>query len=243
MIMTKPLLFAHRGLSSQAPENTMAAFKLAVQRRFDGIETDAHLTADGKLALIHDENTRRTAGVGGKVVDLTMADLKKLDAGSWYDDAFAGESIPEFWQLLELVKPSSLIINLELKNNVCRYPGLEQAVLSELKRFEMLDRVLFSSFNHSSMALVKELEPKVETALLYSNILHRTAKYVQMCKADGIHPQHHSVDRSLVEECHRAGLKVRPWTVDNSADAEIMSAFGVDALVSNCPDELFTTNE
>lgn len=237
--MKKPLLIAHRGLSSQAPENTLAAFKLAVKAGFDGIETDAHLTADGKIVLIHDENTRRTTGEDNRVADRKLMELAALDAGSWYDDAFAGERIPELWQLLELVKPSGLFINVELKNSICRYPGLEQAVLAELKRHDMTGRVLFSSFNHASMALVKELEPHAETALLYDAVLYNPAAYARLCRTDGLHPMRHTLDAALADECRKAGLKLRPWTVNSPADAERLAGLGVDALISDCPDELF----
>jgi glycerophosphoryl diester phosphodiesterase len=237
--MNKPLLIAHRGLSSQAPENTLAAFKLAVETGCAGIETDVHLTADGKLALIHDENTIRTTGTSGRVAAMTMMELSGLDAGGWYDDAFAGERIPELWQLLELVKPTGMVINLELKNSYVRYPGLEQAVLAELRRFEMIGRIIFSSFNHASMAAVKTLEPRAETALLYDAVLYRTEDYAKMCGVDAIHPMRSTVDAALVQECHLAGVKVRPWTVDRPDEAAKLAAFGVDALITNCPDELF----
>jgi glycerophosphoryl diester phosphodiesterase len=234
----KTLLFAHRGCSTKAPENTMTAFRLAVQAGCAGIETDAHLAADGNIVLIHDENTRRTTDRSGRVAAMTTEELLTLDAGSWFDDAFTGERIPELKQLLELVEPTDMLINLELKNSICRYPGLEQAVLSEIKRFGMLERIIFSSFNHASMALVKELEPKAETALLYGNILHRTKEYAIMCGASGLHPIRSAVDQALVDECHGASLKVRPWTVDEPGEAEKLAALGVDALISNCPEDL-----
>jgi glycerophosphoryl diester phosphodiesterase len=217
----------------------MAAFRLAAEGGCAGVETDAHLTADGHIALIHDENTRRTTDRGGRVAAMTMAQLLELDAGSWFDDAFAGERIPELWQLLELIEPTRMLLNLELKNSIARYPGLERAALAELRKYGMLGRTVFSSFNHASMAFVKGLEPKAETALLYGNILHRTKDYAKLCDADGIHPVRTSVDRALVEECHSAGLRVRPWTVDGPEEAAKLAELGVDALISNCPEELF----
>jgi glycerophosphoryl diester phosphodiesterase len=231
-------VFAHRGYSSRAPENTMAAFALAVKAGCAGLETDAHLTADGRVALIHDENTRRTTDKAGRVAAMTMAELQALDAGSWFGVAFAGERIPELKQLLELVKPRNLAIILELKNNVNRYPGLEQAVLMEVRRFGMLGRVVFSSFNHASMATLKELAPKAETALLYSKIPYNIADDAKIRKADGIHPLHSAVDEALMNECRATGLKVRPWTVDDPADAKRLEALGADAVISNCPEEL-----
>ena len=236
--MTKPLLIAHRGLSCEAPENTLAAFEMAVKAGCGGVETDAHLTTDGKIALIHDENTRRTTGKDGVVEKLTMTELLALDAGDWYDDRFTGQRIPQLWQLLELIKPTGMLINLELKNSICRYPGLEQAVLTELRRFGMTDRIVFSSFNHASMALVKELEPRAETALLYDCVLHEPAAYARLCRADGLHPLHKTVDEALARECRVAGLKLRPWTVNNPAEAERLASYGVDALISDCAHEL-----
>ncbi len=238
--MKKPMLIAHRGLSSQAPENTMAAFRLAINTGADGIETDAHLTLDGKIVLIHDENTMRTTGQNGAVARMSLAELRELDAGDWYDDCFADERIPELWQLLELLKPTNMVLNIELKNSIERYPGLEQAVLGEINRFGMINRIIFSSFNHASMALVKVLESKAETALLYDGVLHEPAVYSRLCRADGLHPMRKTVDEALARECRQAGLKLRPWTVDNPAEAERLTAYGVEAIISNSPDELFS---
>ena len=236
--MQKPLIFAHRGNSSMAPENTMAAFKLAVKLRCEGIETDVHLTKDGRLAVIHDESTMRTTGTTGAVGDMTMDELKALDAGSWFDDGFSRNSIPELWELLELIKPTAMILNIELKNSIRRYPGLEQAALMELGRYSMLDRVVFSSFNHASMALMKAMEPHSQTALLYDEVIYRPAEYALVCHADGLHPQHIHVDEKYMEQAMAHGIKVRPWTVDDMDEAKRLAALGVDAIITNCPEDL-----
>jgi glycerophosphoryl diester phosphodiesterase len=169
---------------------------------------------------------------------MAMEELRLLDAGSWYSNTFAGERIPELWQLLELIKPTEMLINLELKSTDSHHPGLQQAVLDEFRKYDMLERAIFSSFHHASITLVKELEPRAETALLYRILFHRTVEYAQRCGVNGIHPAHSSVDKEFMDKCREAGLKVRPWTVDEPGEAERLAALGVDALISNCPEDL-----
>lgn len=213
----------------------MAAFELAIRQGSDGIETDAHLTKDGRLALMHDERLMRTTGEDGLLCERTMEELRKLDAGSWFEDVFATSGVPELCQLLELAKPANILLNIELKNSEIRYEGLEEKVLAELRRFDMVDRVIFSSFNHISMARVKQLEPRAQTALLYSDVLYRPADYARLCSSDGLHPDFHHMDAELVAQAHAAGLAVRPWTVDDPEHVRALAAMGVDAIITNDP--------
>lgn len=233
--MPTPLIFAHRGASAYAPENTMAAFELAIRQHCHGIETDAHLTRDGRVALMHDERLMRTTGEDGLLCQRTMDELRKLDAGSWFEDCFASSGVPELCDLLALAKPAGILLNIELKNSEIRYGGLEETVLAELRRFDMMEQVIFSSFNHISMARVKQLEPKAQTALLYSDVLYRPADYARLCLSDGLHPDLRHMDADLVAQAHAAGLAVRPWTVDEPEHVRALAAMGVDAIITNDP--------
>ncbi len=233
--MTRPQIVAHRGASADAPENTMPAFRLAVEVGADGIETDAHLTSDGHIVLIHDENTLRTTGFDGEVGDLTLQELRQLDAGGWFGPAFASTSIPELKDLLELLQPTGLTLNVELKNGYRNYPGLEAAVLNEVARFGMEDRVYYSSFNHRSLAIVSGLQPTAQTALLYGEIYYDVGFYAQRVGATALHPYWRAVDREAMDDAKAAGLLVRPWTVDDPETAHALATLGVDALITNCP--------
>lgn len=233
--MSRPLIFAHRGASAYAPENTMAAFELAIRQGSDGIETDAHLTRDGRVALMHDERLLRTTGKDGLLCERSMEELRKLDAGSWFEDFFSTSGVPELCELLELAKSANILLNIELKNSEIRYEGLEEKVLAELRRFNMVDQVIFSSFNHISMARVKQLEPRAQTALLYSDVLNRPADYARLCLSDGLHPDFRHMDAELVAQAHAAGLAVRPWTVDDPEHVRALVAMGVDAIITNDP--------
>ncbi len=239
--MIRPQIVAHRGASADAPENTMPAFRLAVEVGADGIETDAHLTSDGHIVLIHDENTLRTTGFDGEVGDLTLAELRKLDAGSWFGSAFAGTPIPELWELLELLQPTKLTLNIELKNGYRNYPGLEAAVLGEVARYGMADQVYYSSFNHRSLAIVTSLQPAAQTALLYGEIYYDVGFYAQRVGATALHPYWRAVDQAAMADAKSAGLVVRPWTVDDPETAHALAALGVDALITNCPAELLAS--
>jgi glycerophosphoryl diester phosphodiesterase len=171
--LKKTIIFAHRGASGYCPENTLAAFKKAIQLGATGIETDVQLTKDGRVVIIHDESLARTAGLNQLVKDTDYEELATLDAGGWYGAEFQDERIPTLEQLLELLKPTDIILNIELKNGVFPYPDLEQKVIDMVRNSQMTDRVIISSFNHYSLVLCKQLAPEIRTGILYMEGLYR----------------------------------------------------------------------
>ena len=168
--MKQPKIFAHRGASSYAPENTLPAFALAASQGADGIELDVHLTRDGQLVVIHDETLERTTNGSGWVKDHTLAQLQQLRADN-HTPGFADASIPTLEQVLELVKPTGMLVNIELKTSLIWYEGLEEKTVELVRAMGMEDRVIYSSFNHYSIEKVRQLDPEAETAYLYSDIL------------------------------------------------------------------------
>jgi len=230
------LICAHRGASSLAPENTIPAFAKAIELGADEIELDVHFSSDGKLMVIHDELLARTTGAEGYVGTHTASELRALsaDAGK---SGFAGVKIPFLEEVFELIRPTPLRINVELKNTLFPYPGLEQAVIALVKDMHMEDKVFFSSFNHLGLSIVKSIAPEMETGLLYDCGLIRPWDYAKsIAGADALHPVYLNLRYpDYVKESHALGIKVRPWTVDSPEDIQKMLALGVDSIITNVP--------
>lgn len=165
--MNNIINFAHRGASAVCPENTMAAFRKGLELGATGIETDVQMTKDGGLVLIHDETLNRTTSGTGYVKDHTLAELLEVDAGSWFGPEFKDERLPLLEDLLDLLQGRDTILNIELKNGTFLYPGMEEKVIAAVRDFKMSDRVIFSSFNHYSLAYCQSLAPEIRTGILY----------------------------------------------------------------------------
>jgi len=232
------LNIAHRGASGHAPENTMAAFERCIELGATAIETDVQMTSDGSLVLIHDESLARTAGSPKLVKDVTLEELRRLDAGSWFDPAFRGERVPTLRELLELVKPYSLLLNLELKNGVVPYPGLEEAVVEEVRRFGMSDRVILSSFNHYSLVKCKRLAPEVRMGILYMEGLYEPWDYASRIGAEALHAYHYAVLPEWVAQAAERGIAYHPFTVNEPAEMRRLLAAGVSGIITDYPDRL-----
>ena len=229
-------IIAHRGVSSLAPENTMPAFAKAIEIGADGIELDVHLSRDGKLMVIHDEKLARTTGQAGMVGDYDAQELRRFSAHARMDE-FRGVQIPYLEEVLELLRPSRLTLNIELKTNLFVYPGIEEKVLKAVKDSGMIDRVYYSSFNHMTLHRVKCLDPERETGLLYEEDLVRPWDYARMIAgADALHPYHITIrEDDYMDSCRAAGVVVRPWTVDDPEVIRKMLRIGVDAVITNVP--------
>lgn len=236
--MKAVLNIAHRGASGHAPENTMAAFERCIELGATAIETDVQMTSDGSLVLIHDESLARTAGSPKLVKDVTLEELQRLDAGSWFDPAFRGERVPTLRELLELVKPYSLLLNLELKNGVVPYPGLEEAVVEEVRRFGMSDRVILSSFNHYSLVKCKRLAPEVRMGILYMEGLYEPWDYASRIGAEALHAYHYAVLPEWVAQAAERGIAYHPFTVNEPAEMRRLLAAGVSGIITDYPDRL-----
>lgn len=169
-------IFAHRGACGYEPENTMEAFALAVEQGADGIELDVQLTKDGKLVIFHDETIDRMCHGTGWVKDFTLEELRKYEVCS--PEGKKGR-IPTLREVLELVKPGNLKVNIELKTGIYWYPDIERLTVEEVKRQKMEERVIYSSFNHYSIQKLKEYAPEAETAYLYSDVILNVDEYAK----------------------------------------------------------------
>lgn len=236
--MKSVLNFAHRGASGYCPENTMAAFRRSIELGATGIETDVQMTSDGQLVLIHDESLKRTAGSSRLVKDVTLEELQQLDAGSWFDPAFEGERVPTLRELLELAAPTSLVINLELKNGIIQYEGLEEAVIEEVRRFGMSDRIIISSFNHYSLVKCKHLAPEIRTGILYMEGLYEPWEYAARVGAEALHAYYYAVIPEWVAQAAERGIAYHPFTVNDTDVMRKLIDAGVAGIITDYPDRL-----
>ncbi|MDQ0416352.1 glycerophosphoryl diester phosphodiesterase [Croceifilum oryzae] len=233
--MKKTEIYAHRGFSKIAPENTMAAFQEAIQAGADGIELDVHLTRDGEIVVMHDETIDRTTDGTGWIKDLTLGEICEHSAGSWFGSKFVQERVPTLAEVLELLESTSLWLNIELKNNIIRYPRLEEKVLKEVDRFGFQKRVILSSFNHFSLHHLHSVRPHFPLGVLYECNLIDPWDYAIQLGASSIHPFFPTLDEEIVRRSHEAGIAIRPFTVDDPIYQKILFEWGIDALITNDP--------
>jgi len=235
---TSTLVIAHRGASAVAPANTMPAFERAVELGADGIEFDVHLSADGVPVVIHDFAVDATTDGSGRVAQMTLAQLKQLDAGSHFDSAYTGERIPTLEEVLQTFE-NRLLLNVELKSVSLRDNGLERAVLALVARYELGSRVLLSSFNPFSLRRAKQIAPHVRAGLLYAPDLPlflSRAWLAPLFPHEARHPEHTMVDARYMTWARRRGYRVNAWTVDDPDEMRRLIGLGVNGIITNVPD-------
>jgi glycerophosphoryl diester phosphodiesterase len=231
-------ILGHRGASGEAPENTRIAFKKAMQYGADGVELDVHLTRDKELVVIHDERVDRTTDCMGYVKDLTLSEIKKLDAGSYFSPRFSRERILTLEETLEIIKECK-VINIEIKNNIIRYPNIEEKVINIIKEKKLEEKIICSSFNHYSVHTMKRLAPEIKTGVLYDSTLYQPWFYAKRLCADAIHPYYRSISIEIIESCHKNSIKVNVWTVDDKQMIKKMIKNQVDMIITNYPGKAF----
>lgn len=234
--MKKTLVIAHRGASGYAPENTIVAFKKAIEVGSDGIELDVHFSKDRNLIVCHDERVDRTTNGVGFIKDLTLKELKKLDAGSWYNKKYKGEKIPILNEVFELVKDKNILINIEIKSGPIIYDGIEKAIVELIEKYNIVEKVIISSFNHYSLVKIKKINNNVKTGILYIAGLVEPWVYAKRLNAEAIHPFFYSVVPEIVKGCKDNGIEINPFTVDESTHIKRMIKLGVTGLITNYPD-------
>lgn len=233
----EPLIYAHRGASAYAPENTLAAFRLALEQGADGIELDAKLSADGEVVVIHDQTVDRTTQGKGRVNQLALSELKKLDAGSWKGDAFTGEKIPTLAEVFASVG-GKLKINVELTNYSSPQDGLPEKALALVQEYHLEDSVLFSSFLLSNLAAVRRVWPEAPVGILADpglKGLRNRSKLSREISPDYLHPYFLDVSRRLVEREKAAGRLLNVWTVNSLIVMRKLIRFGVAGIITDDP--------
>lgn len=235
----KSLCIAHRGFSAAAPENTLAAIVKGMAAGADGCEFDVYASKDGVAVLMHDDTVDRTTNGTGKVSDLTVAELKKLDAGSWKGRAFAGEPVPTLLEVLKAMKGKGCKAMIEVKPD-----GIAKPVVEAIRAAGMVDSCYVISFKDKAIADARALEPRLHGALVVGGrrkgSVARRARYLadraKKCGAEILDLDYHMLSPELVEELHRLGFKVWCWTVNDVAVMEALARWGVDGITTDRPD-------
>jgi glycerophosphoryl diester phosphodiesterase len=246
------LIVAHRGGAALAPENTLTAFENALKLGVDQVECDVHLSKDGELVVIHDPNVSRTTDGNGQIGDMTLAEIKKLNAAAKFSGGtlrVAAQPPPTLAEVLDVVKGKAGIqIEIKVAAGNARYAGIEKKVVDALKGKGMTDKAIIISFDFPTLKDVKAIDPRLKTGALVNAqwMMARMTKspeqildeVIQATGADYFMPASGSVTEALVQATHAKGLKLGTWTVDATAEMKRLAGWGVDGITSNRPDEL-----
>jgi glycerophosphoryl diester phosphodiesterase len=241
-----PIIIAHRGGAKLAPENTLASFKNAIALGVDMIEIDVHLSRDLEIIVIHDESMDRTTNGTGEIRDLTLDEIKKYDAGSWFSEDFKNQKVPTLDETLKAINGQCKLL-IEIKDGDERYPGLEERIVQTIKKRNATQWVVVQSFNKNSILRIKEMYPELITYYLlgknfnqfYSEISDEISKGNSIEREfNGIAPHYSSLDKNKVALLHNAGYGVYTFTVNDKSDMQKVIEIGVDGIITDSPDIL-----
>ncbi len=245
-----PLIIGHRGASAHAPENTLAAFRLALDVGADGVEFDVQLSKDGVPVVIHDRTLDRTGLRAGRVTDLTSGQLGKVDIGSWFNknfpkkakSEFANETVPTLTQVLYLLKDTKGLIYIELKCGDAEYEPLAKAVCDTIRDSHLLPQIIVKSFKLAAIPVVRFHLPEVQTAALFEptilDFLRRRKYILDIAHEFGAHQisLHYSlVTRKFVSLATLSQTPVTIWTADDPKWKKRCAKLGIRALITNDP--------
>ncbi|OKK19780.1 glycerophosphodiester phosphodiesterase [Streptomyces sp. CB00455] len=252
-LLSGPVVYAHRGASAYAPENTLDSIDLAMRLGFEWVENDVQRTKDGQLVVVHDDTLARTTDVEQvfperapwRVKDFTAAEIARLDAGSWFGEEFRGARVPTLRRYLDRVRRNQQRLLLEIKKPEL-YPGIELQTLNVLDEAGWLDqrhvasRLVVQSFSAASVRAVHRLRPDIVTAFLGTPTVAELPGYAQF--TDRINPWHTTISAEWVAAVHRLPgahgkpMEVDTWIVDDAATARKVQDMGVDGIITNAPD-------
>ncbi|MEH7886867.1 glycerophosphodiester phosphodiesterase [Bacillus sp. JJ1609] len=229
------LILAHRGFAAAYPENTMKSFMEAAKAGADGLELDVQMTKDGELVVIHDEKVDRTTNGTGFVKDYNLKDLRKFDAGCHHKTLVKIEPIPLLEEVLAWLSETGLVCNIELKNSIIPYEGMEEKVISMVRDFNLSEKIIISSFNHYSIVYSYRLAPEIEIAPLLSEGLYMPWIYAQSIRAKGFHPHWRAAPDEIVKAALESGIEVRPYTVNKDSELERLFKVNCSAVITDDP--------
>ena len=235
--LKRPVIFAHRGASAYAPENTLTAFTLAIQQGAEAIELDAKLSADGHVVVMHDDTVDRTTNSIGAVSSLSLAELKKLDAGSKFNPAYHLERIPTLEEVFETIGPN-VFINVELKNYTSPINDLPDKVISLVKEHGLETSVMLSSFNIIALIRARSLLPKISLGFITIKglaDLTLQSRLVRLSPLLAFHPHYLDVTPKLVRAAHKVNSRVHTYTVNQPDTMQQLFSIGVDGIFTDDP--------
>lgn len=228
-------IFAHRGYSGKYPENTMIAFKKALEYGVDGIELDVQLTKDGEVVIIHDETIDRTTTGKGFVVDYTYEELEKFDASFKFKD-LGFNKIPTLREYFQLVKDYDIVTNVELKTGINEYLGIEEKVWELIKEYNLEEKVIISSFNHFSVMRMKKIAPQLKYGFLSEDWIINAGKYTHSHGVQCYHPRFNNLVPDVIKELKKYNLEINTWTVNLEEDMRYLYSNNIDVIITNYPE-------
>ncbi len=232
------LVFGHRGASKYAPMNTLTAFELAAEQGADGVELDVHRTKDGELVIVHDFTVDKTTDGSGVVQEMTLAELKSLDAGRWFSDEFVGVRVPTLGEVFEAVG-QKLIINVEIKSVTQDTDGVEQLIADMIVAHNMEDRVIVSSFNPLALHRFRAISPDIPIGFLYmAGEFEEAWALIDNLPHEARHPYHEMIDASYIDWARENDYRVNTWTVNSLERAEHLAKLGTDLIITDHPDKI-----
>jgi glycerophosphoryl diester phosphodiesterase len=234
--MRHPWIIAHRGASGHAPENTIAAFERAIQLGAGFIEVDLHLTRDARFVAIHDGTVDRTTNGHGAVQDFTLAELRELDAGLWFDRQFSGQRVPTLEEILEFSRQHDAVIYFEIKYDAAW--GMHHALTAALQGSGSAARSIVISFDPATLLSLRRLDASVMLGLLAEDGKADLVKTASESGARQICPRSDLVTSELVDQAHRSDLHVVTWTVNDRDEMRAAIQCGVDGIMTDLPDRL-----
>ncbi len=231
------VVFAHRGASGEAPENTLVSMKKAAAAGAKAVEFDVQLSKDNRLVVIHDYRVDRTTDGSGYVMRKTLGELKKLDAGSWYSREYTGEKIPTLEEVVELL-PEDTLLNIEIKSFMLDKRDIAGRVVDVVERYGIEERVIISSFDHKLLKGVRERSRDIKIGLLFYGRLLGIKDYegIRELNPWSIHPSQDYLDKEYIKHLKGTGCKIYTYTVNSKERLEELKKQGVDGLFSDYPD-------
>ena len=236
----KTKIWAHRGASAYAPENSLESFALAIEMGAQGIELDIYETSDGRLVIHHDNNIKRMSGVDAKISETDFTTLRSYNFAGEYGEKYDFVKIPEFCEVLELFKPTDMTINVEMKEGSDNYI---RAITSLVREYGMEEQVIYSSFDHFKLKKIKEINPRAYVGALYSFNMACPWEYAKAAGFDALHPSYDQLYKfkqefgiDYIAEAHALGIEVNPWTANKPVIIANLVEWGSDHIITDVPD-------
>jgi len=228
----KPIIVGHRGAAGLAPENTLPAFQVAIDLGIDGIEFDVQRSRDGVPIVFHDEDLERLTNDTGKLFDRTLDELRALEIKTDHS-AYTGVHIPTLQEVLGFVQQAEQLLMIELKEP-WRFPGIEEQVVTLIRRYDLVERTQIRSFYHEALHTVHRLAPEIAVSELWLDRLPKDDEVIYKT----VNAHHVLYTPAEIERLHRRGVQVTAWTVDDLQEAQRLKDAGIDGLTTNYPDRL-----
>lgn len=231
-------IYAHRGASKYAPENTMPAFELAQKLGADGIELDLQLTKDQVPVIFHDENVRRTTNGTGFIKDYTLKELKTLDAGYRFSKHYQNTRILSFEEFLDWFADTNLLLNAELKTNVFDYPNIEERVLFLIEKYNVKKRTTISSFNHNTIKRVRDLDSNINLGWLTKRAIANIDQFLKQIGANQIHINKRLLFSKMIRTIINNQIPFRVYTVNQISFLKRSMQLNAEGIFTDIPDKM-----